>query len=113
QELLPLIGGSGSSSGSAAELGVRGGDVVGRLDWLVLGSLSGTGWAEGGALAMTWRGWPVEVGLHLFQAEERPSEQVLDVLPVLSVLDSQRRGAELALGWDRAWSGAALRLDSR
>jgi Tol biopolymer transport system component len=90
QEILPLIGGSGSSSGGALELGVRGGDVVGRLDWLVLGSPSGNG-----ALALAWRGWPVEVGLHLFQAQA----------------DLSRRGAELSLGWDRAWSGATLRLD--
>jgi hypothetical protein len=97
QELLPLIGGSGSSSGGAVELGVRGGDVVGRLDWLVLGSLSGSGWAEGGALSAAWRGWPVEVGLHLFQARE----------------DVDRRGAELSAQWDRAWSGGSFRIDGR
>jgi hypothetical protein len=99
QELLPLIGGSGSSSGGAAELGVRGGDVVGRLDWLVLGSLSGSGWAEGGAISAAWRGWPVEVGLHLFKASER--------------LDLDRRGAELSARWDRAWSGGSFQIAGR
>ncbi|HEX5719997.1 MAG TPA: hypothetical protein VF179_27830 [Thermoanaerobaculia bacterium] len=98
QELLPLIGGSGSSSGGSFELGVRGGDVVGRLDWLLLGALAGSDGAEGGALAAAWRGWPVEVGFHLFQAEE---------------IDLDRRGAELSARWDRRWSGGVLRLDGR
>jgi hypothetical protein len=114
QELLPLIGGSGSSSGGAAELGVRGGDVVGRLDWLVLGSLSGSGWTEGGAVSAAWRGWPVEVGLHLFQADESPFEQSGDLPSGLgTALDVDRRGAELSARWDRAWSGGSFRIDGR
>jgi hypothetical protein len=112
QELLPLIGGSGASSGGAFELGVRGGDVVGRLDWLVLGSLSGSGWAEGGALSAAWRGWPVEVGFHLFQVGERPSGQSGDLPSGLgTALDVDRRGAELSAQWDRVWSGGSFRLD--
>jgi hypothetical protein len=115
QELLPLIGGAGSSSGGAFELGLRGGDVVGRLDWLVLGSLSGSGWAEGGAVSAAWRGWPVEVGFHLFQAGERPSEQSGGLPSGLGTvlgtgLDEDRRGAELSAHWDRTWSGGSLRL---
>ncbi|MFL6291669.1 MAG: TolB family protein [Thermoanaerobaculia bacterium] len=98
QELLPLIGGSASSSGGTFELGVRGGDVVGRLDWLALGAISGSDEAEGGALAAAWRGWPIEVGFHLFRADES---------------DLDRRGAELSARWDRRWSGGALRLDGR
>ncbi|MEA2563006.1 MAG: hypothetical protein QOH06_4510 [Acidobacteriota bacterium] len=98
QELLPLIGGNASTSGGSFELGVRGGDVVGRLDWLALGALSGSDEAEGGALAAAWRGWPVEVGFHLFQAEE---------------LDFDRQGAEISGRWDRRWSGGVLRLDGR
>ena len=98
QELLPLIGGSASSSGGTFELGVRGGDVVGRLDWLALGAISGSDEAEGGALAAAWRGWPIEMGFHLFRAAES---------------DLDRRGAELSARWDRVWSGGALRLDGR
>lgn len=113
QELLPLIGGSGSSSGGTAELGVRGGDVVGRLDWLVLGSLSGSGWAEGGAVSAAWRGWPVEVGFHVFQADERPSEQSGDLPAPGTALDADRRGAELSARWDRVWSGGSFQIAGR
>ena len=98
QELLPLVSGNGSSEGGTFELGLRGGDVVGRLNWLLLGAISGSDEAEGGALAAAWRGWPVEVGFHLFQADE---------------LDLDRRGAELSARWDRVWSGGALFLDGR
>ena len=98
QELLPLIGGSGSSSGGTVELGVRGGDIVGRLDWLVLGALSGSDWPEGGAIAAVWRGWPVEVGFHVFQVDERQSD---------------RRGAELSARWDRIRSGGRFQVSGR
>ncbi|HVR98504.1 MAG TPA: hypothetical protein VMW27_17955, partial [Thermoanaerobaculia bacterium] len=113
QELLPLLGGSVSSSGGSWELGVRGGDVVGRLGWLALGSIGEDGWPEGGALAAAWRGWPVTVGVHAFHAGERPSEQ-RDELPLLGeALDLDRQGIELAAGWDRLWSGGGFNLDGR
>jgi hypothetical protein len=113
QELLPLISGSATSSGSLAEIGLRGGDVVGRLDWLAVGALSGDGWPQGGAVAATWRGWPVEVGFHLFSVEERPSKQS-GRLPVRTVdLDLDRRGLELWAGRDWQRSGSLLRLAGR
>jgi hypothetical protein len=112
QELYPLLGGSTSSSGGAWEIGVRGGDVVGRLGWLALGSISADGWPEGGALAATWRGWPVTLGIHAFSAEERPSEQ-RDEPPVLGALDLDRQGVELSAGWERLWSGGGFGLDGR
>ena len=114
QELFPLLNWSGASAGSLSEIGVRGGDVVGRLDWLLLGSFSGDGWAEGGAFALDWRGWPVEVGFHLFQSAERPSEQRSPVPSQLRrTLDLERRGVELSAIWDRQWAGAGLRLAGR
>ncbi|HEX7181447.1 MAG TPA: hypothetical protein VF756_06360 [Thermoanaerobaculia bacterium] len=114
QEILPLIGGSDASSGGFWELGVRGGDILGRLDYLALGALSDQGWLEGGALAVAWRGWPVEVGFHLFRSEERPSEQRGTLSPRSQRgLDLERQGLELSAGWERLWSGGRLRLDGR
>ncbi|HEY0140026.1 MAG TPA: hypothetical protein VGF48_03965 [Thermoanaerobaculia bacterium] len=54
----------------ATELGVRFGDVVGRLDTLVIGSLASDDAHEGFAIASAWRGWPVELLGHAFHAEE-------------------------------------------
>lgn len=110
QELFPLLGGSASSSGGVLELGLRGGDVVGRLDWLVLGSVGEGEWPEGGAVAAGWRGWPVEVGAHLFQSSERPSEEG-GAGP--AGLDLDRRGIELSTLRDWQWSGGALSLAAR
>jgi len=111
QELFPVLGGSASSSGGAWELGLRGGNVVGRLDWLALGSLGERGWPSGGALAGTWKGWPTAVGLHLFRSAERPSED--RDAAVAGALDLDRQGIELSAdrGWQ--WSGGRFSLVGR
>ena len=50
-----------------AEVGVRFGDVIGRLDTLLLASF---GDDDGFAVASAWRGWPVEVHGHAYRAED-------------------------------------------
>jgi WD40 repeat protein len=112
QELFALLGGSASSSGGVWELGVRGGDVVGRLDWLALGSFSGQGWPQGGALAGTWRGWPVEVGAHAFHSRERPTREE-DVPGRGDLLDLDRQGIEAWARRDWRWSRSSLGLAVR
>jgi hypothetical protein len=112
QELFPLFSGSASSSGGVAEIGLRGGDVVGRLDWLLLGALGAKGWPEGGALAATWRGWPVGVGAHLFRSRETPSRE--RGAPARgALLDLDRQGVELAAGRDWQWSGGRFSFAGR
>ncbi len=113
QELLPVISGSTATSGGLVEIGLRGGDVIGRLDWLILGALGSGGWPEGGALAATWRGWPLEVGFHLFAVDERPSEQDGEIPDRTAALDLDRRGLELWAGRDWRWSGSALSFAGR
>ncbi|HEX2061971.1 MAG TPA: hypothetical protein VHK90_14615 [Thermoanaerobaculia bacterium] len=54
----------------AFELGMRLGDVVGRLDTLLIGSLGDDDAPEGVALATAWRGWPVEMHAHAFKADD-------------------------------------------
>jgi hypothetical protein len=108
-----MAGGSLTSSGGVWELGLRGGDVLGRLHYLAFGSISGDGWPQGGALAVKYRGWPVTLGAHLFDAETRPSE-LSDVPPGLGrSLDLDRRGAELSAEWNPVWSGERLTAAAR
>ena len=57
----------------ATELGVRLGDVVGRLDTLLLASYGDT---EGVALASAWRGWPVEMHAHAFRTEDQSNVEL-------------------------------------
>jgi hypothetical protein len=60
----------------AIELGVRFGDVVGRLDTLLIGSLARNDSPEGVALATAWRGWPVEVQAHAFTSDDQNGLEV-------------------------------------
>ncbi|MEA2568895.1 MAG: hypothetical protein QOI24_896 [Acidobacteriota bacterium] len=63
QELSALIGGTSSAGYQATEIGLRVGDVVGRLDTLLIASFGET---RGAAIISAWRGWPVTVIGHGF-----------------------------------------------
>ena len=69
QELDWFSGTSYGPDHRALEVGVRLGDVVGRLDTLLLASLASHDAPEGFALATAWRGWPVEVHAHAFTSD--------------------------------------------
>jgi hypothetical protein len=97
QELGTRFGGASSPSVNALELGLRSGDVVGRLDVLAIGSI---GSIRGGSLAAAWRGLPVEFSAHLFRAEERRS----------GAFDAT--GAELRAAWQGLWPQHAVSLQS-
>ncbi len=75
------------------EVGVRFGDVVGRLDTLLLASLAKDDAPEGFALATAWRGWPVEVHAHAFSTDEE-------------------EGAELRGIWSRAFPLSRLTVEA-
>ncbi|HUP42074.1 MAG TPA: hypothetical protein VM599_02570, partial [Thermoanaerobaculia bacterium] len=109
QELTPLLGVALAPSGLALEAGVRGGDLVGRLDWFLLGSLGDAGALEGGVLAAAWRGLPVELSASLFATSEVPTDQELERgLAVGLGLDREQTGLALAAAWDRRFpTGAA------
>jgi hypothetical protein len=110
QEISPLTGVRVSPSGRSWELGLRMGDVVGKLDVLAVGALSRKGEVSGGTLAAVWRGWPVAVGLQAFGARERPSEQAdLPLNPDRS-LDVNRMGAEVRAEWARVWRPGRFEL---
>lgn len=70
QELGWFLGQNIAPGQHATELGVRFGDVVGRLDTLLIGSLADDRGQRGAALVTAWRGWPVELLAHAFRAEE-------------------------------------------
>jgi hypothetical protein len=70
QELAWLSGTNYAPEHRSFELGVRLGDVVGRLDTLLIASLASDDAPEGVALAAAWRGWPVEVHAHAFTSED-------------------------------------------
>jgi WD40-like Beta Propeller Repeat len=112
QEPLPLLGGGASSGGGTLELGLRGGDLIGRLDLLALAAIGTSGAPRGGALAGSFRGLPVELGLHAFDVRELPSRQAgaVPAAAATGALDLERRGLEAAADWRRQGPGQRFRL---
>jgi len=94
QELEPIFGGAYAKSFHAIEAGLRIGDVLGRLDTIVVGS---TGDVEGGAISSVWRGWPLAIGAHFFTMNDRYDHH---------------RGIELRAIWKGQWPLSSLRADA-
>ena len=61
QEFAIVLGGQYTAHERHNEIGVRMGDVVGRLDVLAIVG-------DGAALAAVWRGLPVDLGVHVFRS---------------------------------------------
>ncbi len=110
QEFAAIVGGGVAPSARGLELGVRAGDVVGRLDVVAIGGVGDAAGPRGGTLAAAWRGWPVTLSLQLFQTRERPSQQPLRVPGLGAGLDCDRRGVEIAAAWERRWDTGGVRV---
>jgi hypothetical protein len=110
QEFAAIVGGGVAPSGRGLEVGVRAGDVVGRLDAVAIAGVGDAAGPRGGALAAAWRGWPVTVSAQLFQTRERPSQQPLRVPALGESLDFDRRGFELSASWERRWDTGGVRV---
>ena len=76
QEIVWLVGEQHATDIGAIEVGVRAGDIVGRLDALAIGSIGRDDGERGGALAAAWRGWPVALSAHLFTARKGDGAEV-------------------------------------
>jgi hypothetical protein len=70
QEWRSLFGGQYTAFGHTTELGIRLGDVIGRLDTILIGAFGSRSMPRGAAIASTWRGFPIALGAHLFDAHE-------------------------------------------
>ncbi len=70
QEAETMFGGQYTPFGSATEFGIRLGDVVGRLDTIILGAVGSRQLPRGAAIASTWRGFPLTLGAHLFDTRD-------------------------------------------
>jgi len=91
-----------SASGRSYEPMIGGGDVVGRFDWSLAGSIADRGEIAGGAGALRWRGFDAaEIGFRVFDLIERPGkmQRVSRV-----ALDRDRIGIEIQAGKERNWS---------
>jgi hypothetical protein len=84
------------------EAGVRLGDVVGRLDTILVGAIGSDDAPSGLALASAWRGWPIELRAHIYSTSDDAA--VRDV--------SNDRGVELRGVWSRTFPLSRLTLEA-
>jgi hypothetical protein len=103
-----LFGGGRSPSHNTFEAGLRLGDLIGRLDMIVAGSIS-SGGPEGGSLRAVWRGWPIAIEGHLFRFDQERSAAP-DALDGFAAVDEERTGGELLARWDRRWRGGGVEV---
>jgi hypothetical protein len=101
-ELMWLTSTTWAPDQRSIELGVRAGDVLGRLDTLLLASFATSNMPEGVALASAWRGWPVELHAHAYVA--RASARAPN--------DVERHGGELRARWTRRFPLSRLTLEA-
>ncbi len=94
-------------SGSAFQAGLEGSDVIGRFQWIALGSVGNVAGPRGGSLSSAYRRWPVAIRAALFTALERPGAQEVLLRPEF---DQDRRGGFVEGQWQRALDGGEIRL---
>ncbi len=63
------------ASFSLLEVGIKGGDLLNRLDWQINLSTDEAGALLGYSGNLQWQGWPVVIGLHLFDFDRSPDSQ--------------------------------------
>jgi hypothetical protein len=103
----PLAAYSVGPDGNAWQIGVEGSDVVGRLDWVALGSIGNDAGPRGVSLAASYRGLPVTLSAHAFLAREKPGSQRV---VRRSEFDQERAGGFLEASWRRPFSGGRVDL---
>ena len=70
QEWRSIFGGQYTAFGHTSELGIRFGDVAGRLDTILIGAFGSRAMPRGIAIASTWRALPIDLGAHLFESHD-------------------------------------------
>jgi hypothetical protein len=95
--------------GNAWQIGLEGSDVVGRLDWVVAGSVGNDAGPRGASVAASYRGLPIVLSAHVFFARERPGSQRV---VARRDFDQERLGGFLEGSWWRPFSGGRVRIDA-
>ena len=105
----PLATYSVGPDGNAWQIGIEGSDVLGRLDWVALGSVGNDAGPRGASIAASYRGLPVALSAQAFFAREKPGSQRV---VRRREFDEERSGGVLETSWWRPFSGGRVRIDA-
>ncbi len=94
-------------SGFSQQVGVSGGDLLGRLRWQLLGGLADSSGEKGASFALACRKNPVELRVQLFTVNQHVSSQRI-VSPAF--LDRSRSGMSADARWSRLFDSVELGL---
>jgi len=97
QEPYWIAGGTYAAGPRATEVGLRLGDVAGRLDTIAIGALGSGRSPHGFALASAWRGWPVTLAAQAYSARG---------------LDAPERGLELRASREAVFPRSGVSIDA-
>jgi Tol biopolymer transport system component len=92
QEWFAIFGGQYTPYGSTEEFALRLGDVLGRLDTLVLGATGDRQMPRGAAIATVYHGLPIDLGAHVFDSRDTRGVELRatrnSVFPLANILIS-------------------------
>jgi hypothetical protein len=75
QELTWILSGNDAPSAHTTEIGVRAGDVIGRLDTIAVASIGSDRSPRGATIAALWQGWPIALRGQAYSAREPIGKQ--------------------------------------
>ncbi len=107
QQATALLGFNRDAGDTTYQIGIRGGDPVGRFDWLLAASQSQLGSHEGAVASLIWRGWPVTVSGTVFYHDIESRQQREDTAS--PSVQEHNQGWYFNTAWSRYFD--TLKLD--
>lgn len=100
-------------SGDSIELGMNGGDVLGRLGYSLMAAYGYSGGTTGGSMEASLKRWPIGFSADLFWTRSEPSEQddYHRVTPLLA--DRKTYGISLGSDWSRIFRLGSFAANAR
>ena len=110
QEPTWIVSGNDAPSAHTSEIGVRAGDVIGRLDTIAVASIGNDRSPRGASIATLWQGWPIALRAQAYSAREPIGKQ--HGLELRGLWSGVYPLYDLDLAAGVLWSAGASRIDA-
>jgi len=104
QEFRVLMSGNWAPAGETLEIGLRGGDMIGRFQYLLLAGTGTSGGGSGGLMTFKYQGFPIRLSITGFNNRIRISEQPA-AGELASALDRDVTGGLIQTEWGYVGAG--------